>query len=272
MGAGAHAVELLWPGGAPGWEDVPDRETVVNRDVEQNAQGLNRAVSRVSRPSIALYLPPAERATGAAVLLLPGGGFQHLAIDKEGYDVATWLTSLGVAGVVIAYRLDAADRRTAIGAALEDTRRAIRLVRSRSDAWQIDPRRIGLLGFSAGGHLAASVATAWDRGRTDAADPVERVSCRPDHVGLLYAPIPREAYAGIGADTPPVFLAQAADDFVSVADTLRFYGALHEAKVRAELHVYAAGGHGFGLGVRGGPVASWPGLYAAWLGALGGGG
>jgi acetyl esterase/lipase len=262
--ADAHAVELLWPDGVPG-QVVSDNETIVNRDVDRNEQGLNRAVSRVSVPSLAAYLPPRENANGLAVLVLPGGGFHHLAIDKEGYDVAKWLCSLGIAAIVIKYRTEAHDRQAVIAAAIQDTKRATRIVRHQSQAWHIDPEQIGLLGFSAGGYLAASVATDWDCGQPDAPDPVERISCRPSFLGLIYTTTPEDVGTRIDERTAPAFLVHAGDDRIPVENSLRFYLGLRGAGVPAELHLYAAGGHGFGLGVHGGPVANWPQHFAEWM-------
>jgi acetyl esterase/lipase len=260
------APELLWPEGAPGWQDVPDLESTTNRDVEQNELGLNRAIARVSRPSITAYLPPPEQATGVAVVVLPGGGFHHLAIDKEGYDVARWLCALGAAAIVVKYRTMIDDRGEAIAAALQDTQRAIRVVRSRAQEWHVDPGKVGVLGFSAGGHLVAEAATRWDAGQPDALDPVERASCKPDFLGLLDPGIPEGVEDRVTAETGPAFIAQAGDDFLDpLKHALRFYTALRQAQVPAEMHLYAQGGHGFGLGVSGGSVASWPERFAAWL-------
>lgn len=260
-----NAPELLWPGGAPGWEDVEDNETTENRDVEHNAQGLNRATSRVSRPAIIPYLPPQERATGAAVIILPGGGFVHLAIDKEGHDVACWLNTLGVAGIVLKYRTDAEDREQMIAAAMADVQRALRTVRNRVEGWGIDPQRIGLIGFSAGGYLAARAAVDWDEGQPGTADPIARFSCRPDFVGLIYPGTPEGIAEQVTARTPPAFLAHADDDWLPTENSLRFYRGLRRAKVSGEMHIYAHGSHGFGLGVHGGAVASWTERFADWL-------
>lgn len=263
------APELLWPEGAPGWQEVPDQESTTNREIEQNELGLNRAIARVSRPSITVYLPPPEQATGVAVVVLPGGGFQHLAIDKEGYDVARWLRSLGAAAIVVKYRTMIDDRGEAIAAALQDTQRAIRVVRSRAQGWRVDPDKVGVLGFSAGGHLVAEAATQWDAGQPDALDRVERASCRPDFLVLLYPGIPKGVEDRVTAETGPAFIVQAGDDFLDPLEHgLRFYTALRQARVPAEMHLFAQGGHGFGLGVRGGGVASWPERFAAWLEAV----
>jgi endo-1,4-beta-xylanase len=269
-GGSPHAEALppepLWIEGVPGWEKVKDEESVAYRDVDLNDLGLNRAISHVSRPAAIPYLPPRQRATGQAVVVLPGGGFTHLAIDKEGYDVALWLRSLGIAAIVVKYRTARDDRASAIRAAEEDVRRAIRLVRSRAEEWQIDPDQIGVLGFSAGGYLVARAAAEWDAGQPDAADPVERTSCKPDFLGLLYPAIPEGAEDQVSAETGPAFIAQANDDFLDPAQhSLRYYAGLRRAEVPVEMHLYPEGGHGFGLGIHGGAAASWPEQYAAWL-------
>jgi acetyl esterase/lipase len=263
--AGADAIALLWPNGVPGQADAADDEHVVNRDVDRNELGLNRAVSGVRVPSLAAYLPLPETTMRMAVLVLPGGGFHHLAIDKEGYDVARWLNTIGIAAIVVKYRTEANTQQGVIMAAIADTKRALRLVRSRSQEWHIDPDRIGLLGFSAGGYLAACAATDWDHGQTEATDPVEQIGCRPNFVGLAYSVTPEDVETRIDADTPSAFLVHAGDDQIPLEHSLRFYLGLRKAGVPAELHLYAKGGHGFGLGVHGGPIASWPEQFAAWL-------
>jgi acetyl esterase/lipase len=260
--------ELLWPNGVPGWESIEDKETVVNRQVELNEFGLNRAISRVSRPSMTPYLPSPEERTGVSIVVLPGGAFTHLAIDKEGYDVARWLHSFGVASFVLKYRTDAADRGAVISAAVEDVQRAVRTVRRRSTKWDLDPGRIGVIGFSAGGHLVASLATKWDDGDQGATDPIDRVSCRPNFLALIYPGVPEGAEDRLTGKTGPAFLVQASDDRLPVENSLRFYNGLRKAKVPAEMHLYATGGHGFGLGVNGGPVASWCERFTDWLGIL----
>lgn len=254
--------ESLWPDKA---FVSSEKETIVNRDVEQNEHGLNRSISNVNTPQIFPYLPTDERVTDIAVIVLPGGGFDHLAIDKEGHDVARWLNTIGIVGFVLKYRTVGADSQEVIATATTDVQRAIRLVRSRSQEWGIDPHKIGLIGFSAGGYLVASAAVSWDDGQAGASDPVERASSRPSFLGLIYPGVPEDVKAQITQDTPPAFLVHADDDWLNSENSLRFYRGLHRAKVPAELHIYAQGSHGFGLGVRGGPVASWTGLFESWL-------
>ena len=193
-----------------------------------------------------------------------------LAIDKEGYDVATWLNTLGIAAIVVRYRTAPTwdDQQKVIPSAEMDARRAIQVTRRRAGEWGVDPAKIGVLGFSAGGFLVASVGTQWDAGDPDAEDPVARVSSRPDFLCLLYSGGREHHRANVTGSTPPAFLAQAADDFVPITNSITFYQALLDAGVAVEMHLFMTGGHGFGLGVNGGAVAAWPELFAEWLDGL----
>jgi acetyl esterase/lipase len=262
---------LLWPAGAPG------------------ALGTEA----VDKPKITLYRAPADRATGGAVVVCPGGGYQVVAADHEGKRVAEWLNSLGVSAFVLQYRLGPRYRHPA---PLQDAQRAIRLVRSRAQEWGVDPKRVGILGFSAGGHLASTAATHFDDGRPEAADPVERQGSRPDFAVLCYAVISLHdpvAHAGsrrnllgdpadpalvellsnerqVTARTPPTFLWHTADDgAVPVANSLLFFEALTKAGVAGELHVFPHGRHGVGLAAGDPSLSQWPKLCAAWMEGLG---
>jgi acetyl esterase/lipase/type 1 glutamine amidotransferase len=224
---------------------------------------LDRAISEVSQPSLTVYLPPKEKATGTAVVICPGGGYQRLAIDKEGHDVARWLSSLGVAGLVLEYRLPGKDNMAratgdlkqaadAARVAIEDAEQAMRLVRANAARWSLRPDAIGMMGFSAGGHLAAMM------GMTSPS------KTRPDFLALIYPALPQGLE--LTAATPPTFLAHADDDKLSAGDnSVRFYLALKKAKVPAELHVYATGGHGFGIRKSDKTAAGWTGDFARWL-------
>jgi len=270
MAADSHPVELLWPDGAPGAKGVEDG----------------------NKPSLTLYLPTKEKANGAAVVIFPGGGYGHLAMDHEGRQIAEWLNSFGVAGFILQYR----HRKTGTGyghpAPLQDAQRAIRRVRSRAGQWNVDPNRIGIIGFSAGGHLASSAGTHFQTRYYEAADAIDQVSCRPDFMILMYPVISfTEWYTHKGSranllgenpdenlienlsnekqvtpETPPTFLVHADDDKgVPSENSISFYLALRKANVPAELHIYEKGGHGFGLGTNKGAVSSWPARCADWM-------
>jgi acetyl esterase/lipase len=260
-------VELLWPRGAPGAVGGTDKD----------------------KPFITIYLPPAQMATGAAVVVCPGGGYGHLAVDHEGRQPAQFLNSLGVAAVVLHYRIAP---RYHHPAPIQDAHRALRIVRARAKEWNLDPNRIGVWGFSAGGHLASTAATHFDPGKPDADDPIERVGCRPDFAILSYpvitmkppythlgsrnnllgpnpAPELVESYSNeeqVRPDTPPTFLFHTSDDkAVPSENSTRFYEALQKAKIPAELHIYEKGRHGVGLAANDPVLSSWPDRLVIWL-------
>jgi acetyl esterase/lipase len=242
-------------------------------------------------PRMYPYLPDRAIATGTGVVICPGGGYQHLAIEKEGFAVARRLNGLGVAAFVLEYRQGGGANAHPIP--LRDAQRAIRLVRARAGEWGLDPCRIGIMGFSAGGHLAATAGTHFDAGDPKTADPVERLGSRPDFLILIYPVISmREGITHAGsrqhllgdapdaklveslsnetqvtAQTPPAFLIHGGEDRVVIPEnSLLFYQALRAAGVPAELHLFEKGGHGFGLGAKPDlPIAQWPALCAAWL-------
>jgi len=267
---GPRPVELLWPDGAPG------------------AKGEKEG----DKPSLTIYLPAPDKATGAAVVICPGGGYGHLAMDHEGHQVAEWLNSFGVAGFILKYRHRNSGAGYGHPAPLLDAQRAIRMVRYNAGEWGIDPRRIGILGFSAGGHLASTAGTHFDDGRAGAKDPVDRVSCRPDFMVLVYPVISftqRFAHKGswrnllgenpapklldalsnekqVTARTPPSFLVHTwGDTAVPAENSIYFYLALRKAGVPAEMHIYEKGRHGFGLGTTAGAVGSWPVRCREWM-------
>jgi acetyl esterase/lipase len=237
-------------------------------------------------PTLTPYLPK-EKATGAAVIVCPGGGYSHLA-DHEGRPVAEWLNSIGITAFVLKYRLGP---RYHHPAPLQDAARAIRLVRARAAEWQIDPKRIGILGFSAGGHVASTIGTHFDAGQPNSTDAVEKVSSRPDVMVLIYPVITMGGFTHNGSrkqllgenpsadmvtllsnevqvtkETPPTFLVHTANDAaVPVENSLRFADALRRMAVPFELHVYERGPHGFGLGGNNPILLSWPGRCADWL-------
>jgi acetyl esterase/lipase len=245
-----------------------------------------RYVSHVSQPTLTVYSPTGMN-TGAAVIVFPGGGYQVLAIDLEGTEVCDWLTSRGITGVLLKYRVPNAgptwnqacgcDLETRSSMALEDAQRTIALVRARAAEWHIDPHKIGVIGFSAGGHLVAAVSTRFDRRVYAAVDAADRQSCRPDFAVALYPGHLFDYHKGelnadlhVTHDTPPTFLVHAENDNVDgVSNTLSYYEALKNAGVPAELHLYAEGRHAFGLRRTRFPITAWPDLMENWLKTIG---
>ncbi len=256
---------LLWPNGAPGSEGKTAPEAV-----RLSPEG-EHIISSVHHPSITPYLPARDKATGAAVLVIPGGGHRELWMDHEGYRIGQWLSDRGIAAFVLKYRLakDEDSTYTVEGTSLADVQRAIRLLRSRSAEWGIDPERIGVMGFSAGGQLAALAGTRYDRGNPAAADSIDRQSSKPAFQSLIYPGIPQNVK--FSNDTPPAFLLCGEDDRPDIAQGLaELYLAMKRAGASAELHVFTKVGHGFGLrDSNHGPVAGWLELFHGWLGMRG---
>jgi len=209
-----------------------------------------------------VFLPPKEKANGAAVIICPGGGHRFLSIDHEGYDVARWLNEQGVAGFVLKYRLakESGSKYKVDVHALADAQRAIRLVRSRAAEWKIDPARVGLMGFSAGGELAMLAGTRFEKKETTPVDDTDR----PDFLVLIY-PGFRPGTLQVTKETPPTFLAVADDDRSCAPATVEFYQALRKVGVSGELHIYARGGHGFGMLNRPLPVTGWTARLQEWM-------
>jgi acetyl esterase/lipase len=258
--------DLLWPDGAPG------------------AQGTEPA----DKPVLYPFIVPEGRGTGTAVVVCPGGGYQHLSMEKEGSDIARWLNSIGVTAFVLQYRLGPKYHHPI---ELGDAQRAIRTVRAKAADYRINPGRVGIMGFSAGGHLASSAGTHFDAGNASAGDPIERVSSRPDFLILCYPVISFVAYTHQGsktallgpnpdpklvetmsselavtAQTPPTFLFHTtADTTVPVENSVLFYMALRKAGVPAEMHIYERGPHGVGLAPTDEALSSWPGRLADWM-------
>lgn len=277
----------LWPGVAPGSESFEGEEKRVE---PENSEVPDAWIESVVQPTLTIYLPPAERRNGTAVVVCPGGGYAGVAIDKEGHEVARWFQERGVAAVVLKYRNGGKQHQHPIP--LNDAQRALRFVRSKAGEWQIDPNRIGIMGFSAGGHLASTAGTHYDEGDPSADDPLDRASCKPNFLVLVYPVISMEdgvTHGGsrknllgetptaeqikflsndlqVTAKTSPTFLVHAGDDkAVPVENSWRFYDALLKHDVPAELHVFERGGHGFGMRAHDLPVGHWPELLEAWL-------
>ena len=272
----------LWPG-----SPEPAQPAAVSVSDELVAGRPFRAIRQVSRPTITVY-PPATRNTGVAVVVFPGGGYKELAIDLEGTEVCDWLTSVGITCVLLEYRVPRSgpywDEACQCHVtppeplALEDAQRALGLVRLHAAEWHVDPHRIGVLGFSAGGHLVADVSTHFDQRAYPPVDAADRESSRPDFAVAIYPGhlwTSEDALAlsptiPVDARTPPTFLLQAEDDPVDdVNHSLVYYLALKKAGVAVEMHLYARGGHAFGLRRTDLPITRWPALVETWLRTIG---
>jgi len=300
-----HTQVPIWPGAAPDPQPVAGPEAA-----ETSGKGFLVAgtpvvgVSNVTRPTMTVYAPT-EKNTGAAVVVFPGGGYQVLAIDLEGTEICHWLTPKGITCVLLKYRVTDVGPYPKSGPypespmALEDAQRTVGLVRLHAAEWHIDPHKIGVLGFSAGGHLAAAMSTHFEKRLYAAVDAADKESCRPDFAVAIYPghlslsaaewdadqgdrkfvvrhPATADKNLGLNPDlhvtsqTPPTFLLQAEDDHVdSVYDSLAYYLALKKAGVSVEMHLYAQGGHAFGLRHTKFPITAWPQLVETWLGTLG---
>lgn len=256
-------VVALFPPGHPALKQLSgfDRAENFNRSKGANPHVLN--ITNIHNPSIELQLPPAEKANGMAVIVAAGGGNTTLWVGPEGAEIGKWLNELGVAAFNERYRLKPYD--SAVDA-LADTQRAVRMVRAHAKEWGVDPKKIGIMGFSAGGEQAARAALNFDEGKPDAADPVDRESCRPDFVVLVYAGWLKVDLSHVPKNAPPAFCVCAGvDDAFHAKETVDFYSAYFNAKIPAELHIYAHGGHGGGISSRGGiPFGTWQNRFADW--------
>ena len=279
-----HRQIPIWPGTIPGARPLKGPEvaaTVVDSAGRARLVGGKPwvYVDRVSQPTMTVY-SPAGRNTGAAVVVFPGGGYNILAIDLEGTEVCDWLTSRGITCVLLKYRvpcLKTGPYRDCL-AALQDAQRTVGLLRNRASEWHIDPHRIGVIGFSAGGHMVAALSTHFDRRLYPPVDAADSVSCRPDFAIALYPghiAVPERKFAlnpdlRVTARTPPTFLLQAEDDPVDpVENSLVYHAALRRAGVSVEIHLYAKGGHAFGARRTSQPITAWPDLVEKWLGTIG---
>jgi len=265
--ANPHAEVPLWANGAPGSEGKTAPEVVTT-----DADG-ERSVTTVNNPSIAPYLVRSRGANAtpvAAIIIAPGGGHYKLTMDDEGYDVAKYLSGHGVAAFVLKYRLahEQGSTYTVDGDEMHDMQRAIRMVKARAAEWGVDPARVGVMGFSAGGELAIKAATRYDDGNPAATDPIDRPSDKPAFQVLMYpGGLTPEIEAKVTKDTPPAFLLCGADDRDNIAQQLpELFIALKKAGVSVELHEYAGVGHGFGLRLsQNGGLSHWPELLLQWM-------
>lgn len=268
-----HPAIAVWPGTAPGAPANPPAEvdTTSAKDNLIAGKPLVR-LGNVSTPTLTLYTPKGTN-TWAAVVVFPGGGYNILAIDLEGTEVCDWLNAAGINCVLLKYRVPNTGPFPKSPAALQDAQRSLGLVRLHAAEWHIDPNRIGVLGFSAGAHLAAALSTHYGQRLYDSFDAADKLSCRPDFAVIVYpgylaladknfAP---NADINPTADTPPSFIVQAEDDPVHVENATVYFLALKNAKVPAELHIYALGGHGYGLRRTALPVTTWPDGVETWL-------
>ncbi len=279
-GDGADPVIVnLWPGITPGDVGITGEE---NSRIYQSKiiDGPTRLITNVTKPTLTIYQPARDNNTGTAMLICPGGGYHDLFWELEGEEVAAWLNAHGMTGIILKYRCP---RRPGdiqgeppLGPLL-DAQRAVSMVRSRAQEWAINPNAIGMIGFSAGGHLALATATSFEKRAYTPIDAIDEVSCRPDfavlcYSGYLKAKDKDEIAAGIHipADTPPILLAHSSDDKISSPEhSLFMYLALQRAGVRSELHIYATGDHDFGVRQNDKLPSSWTQLCLSWLSSEG---
>ena len=267
----------LWEKGAPDEKGNlgPEGDTSTAKDNRVSGKPVMR-LGNVSAPDLTMYMAPKEKNTGAAVVVFPGGGYNILAMDLEGTEICEWLNSLGINAALVKYRVPARPNLPRYAAPLQDAQRAMSIVRKRAKDWGIDSTRIGVLGFSAGAHLAAALSNNYEKPTYEVPNG-EKVSMRPDFCVLVYPAYLTMKDQGdrispelnVTARTPPTFLVQTEDDGVRVENSLYYYLALKNAKVPAEMHIYSSGGHGYGLRPSRSPVASWPHRAEEWFRSLG---
>ncbi|HEX4000894.1 MAG TPA: alpha/beta hydrolase [Pirellulales bacterium] len=261
-------VVALFPPGHPALKTLNGYDQPEKFNYSKGADSHVLNITNIHNPSIELQLPPAGKANGTAIIVAAGGGNTTLWVGPEGAEVGKWLNGLGVAAFNLRYRLKPYD--SAVDA-LADTQRAVRMVRAHAKQWGVDPKKIGVMGFSAGGEQAARIALNFDKGKPDAADPVDRESCRPDFVVLVYAGWRQLDLSHVPHDAPPAFCVCAGvGDAFHAKETIDFFNAYFDAKIPAELHIYARGGHGGGISSRGGsPFGAWPSRFVEWTADIG---
>lgn len=278
------------------WQNMPVPNSIPSTAVEQFELSDIKLLKNICNPSIQVYLPSKRNATKQAVVICPGGGYWVLAYDWEGTEIAKWLNHNGIAAIVLKYRLpEAAYNVIPYKSPLLDAQRAMRLVRSNAANWNIDPGQIGIMGFSAGGHLASTLSTHFDQGDPKAIDSTEKFSCKPNFSILIYPVItftqkyrhqssvdkllgpnpPKDlleyfsSELQVTSETPPAFLVHASDDDgVPVENSLMYYNALRANNVKAEMHLYPEGGHGFGLARDKGNLSGWADCCIKWLNSI----
>jgi acetyl esterase/lipase len=275
-----HTQVPIWPGAVPDAQPVPGPEAVLSNTDWVVADRPFAFVVNVSQPTMTVYSPKGTN-TGVAVVVFPGGGYNALAVDLEGTEICDWLTSRGITAVLSKYRVPT---KTKVGPysespeALQDAQRTLGLVRSRAAESHIDPHKIGVIGFSAGGHMVAAISTHFDKRSYRAVDAADKESCRPDFAIACYPGHLWNEDKGfmlnpnvpVTSNTPPTFLLHAEDDKVdNVNHSLVYYIALKNTGVPVEMHLYAQGGHAFGLRRTKFPITEWPRLVETWLGTIG---
>lgn len=273
--APGHLTLPLWPSGVPGGAAnlPPESDTTTLKDHLIAGRPVVR-LGNVAHPTLTLYkAPEAQGGSRPAVVVFPGGAYRILAIDLEGTEVCDWLNSIDVTCVLVKYRVPDTGPYPKSAAALQDAQRAVGMVREHAAEWGVDPKRVGVLGFSAGAHLAAALSTHFDKRLYDPVDAADQLSCRPDFAVIVYPGYLALADQNMAtnpeirptADTPPSFIVQAEDDPVHVENATNYFLQLKQAKVPAELHIYSQGGHGYGLRRTELPVTTWPQTAEVWF-------
>lgn len=261
----------IWPNSLPAGAKPVDAKRVE----ELKGKLTEERIYYVETPSITVYHAPKETANGCAVVICPGGGYNILAWPKEGLEVAEWFNSIGVTAAVLKYRVPRRDPAAPHIEPLQDAQRALRLVRHHAQDWNVDPQRVGILGFSAGGHLTAMTGMHWQKAAYDRIDEADDLSCRPDFMCPIYAaylgPDYKDNVAGLGPlvkvteKTPPTFMAVTADDTHRGSQAALLFVQLKLSKVPAELHIYSKGGHGYGIRPSENPISTWHVRLGEWL-------
>jgi acetyl esterase/lipase len=273
--APGHLTLPLWPSGVPGGAAhlPPEIDTTTPKEPLIAGKPIIR-LGNVANPTLTLYkAPAAEHGLRPAIVVFPGGAYRILAIDLEGTEVCDWLNSIGVTCVLLKYRVPDTGPYPKSAAALQDAQRAVGMARQHAAEWGIDPQWVGVLGFSAGAHLAAALSTHFDKRRYEPVDDADKLNCRPDFAVIVYPGYLALADQNMATnpeirpttDAPPSFIVQAEDDPVHVENATNYFLQLKQAKVPAELHIYAQGGHGYGLRRTDLPVTSWPQTAETWL-------